>query len=384
MDTTVEYLPERPDELTADWLSRILDTPVSQVRREVLGDGVGFMGDVLRLHLEGADTLPDSIVVKLPKVENRVMGEMLGVYEREIMFFREFGHRVPLRIPRLLYSEFDRDRGSENQTEILRRIDKLPLFFSNAISFLGNKIAAAKKRRYLLIIEFLQDMQPGDQLAGLDIDGCKQVLGEVAALHSAYWNNRAVDNHFWLLDLDIDARLRHGMFCRHVDSFLQTAPGGMADKLNWLKPRGERLTRQFVACAPKTLLHCDLRLDNVVFDGSQCAFIDWQLVRAGPAAFDVAYFLTSALDESVSTPQVKDILNTYYDVLSAADNVRGYTFDALWLDYQRGLLLVASNLSSVEQVELGDGRGQAMMDAWIRRLAARLNDVNLQQLEETL
>ncbi len=378
MTAVLDNLPETPEELTADWLSQALAGPVTGVRQETLGDGIGFMGDVLHLHLDSeAAEVPDSVVVKLPKKANRVMGELLGVYEREIMFFREFGSDVPLRIPKLYFSEFDRDRGSENQAEILRKIDRLPLFFSKAISALGTWVAGAKKRRYLLMIEFLKDMQPGDQLAGLEAAGCAQVLREVAALHSAYWNNPAVRNHFWLLELDIDARLRHGMFTQNVDSFVDFAPADMSTPLAWLKPRGEQLMRSFVAGAPQTLLHCDLRLDNVVFDSEHCAFIDWQLVRTGPAAYDVAYFLTSALSAEAGREQVLGILRQYHAALAQPD----YPFDRLWLDYQRALLLVLSNLSSVQQVQLGDGRGSDMMQAWLRRLAARLQDVELEKLD---
>ncbi|MEM9624224.1 MAG: phosphotransferase [Pseudomonadota bacterium] len=375
MATEQRYLPETPEELTPGWLSEALQTRVTDIRQEVLGDGVGFMGDVLRLHLQGdSAALPASVVVKLPKKANRVMGEMLGVYEREIMFFREFGSQVPLRIPKVYFSDFDRDKGSENQAEILRKIDGLPLFLNGVINRLGRLVAGSKKRRYMLIIEFLQDMQPGDQLQGLDAAGCSQVLSEVAAMHSAYWDSPSIDNHFWLLDMDVDARLRHGIFTQHVDSFAATVPGDVADKLAWLKQHGLQLTRQFFAGAPKTLLHYDLRLDNVVFDGPHCAFIDWQLVRAGPAAYDVAYFMASALPEHASREDVEQILHVYHQALGRAD----YSFDMLWLDYQRALLLVLSTLSSVEQVDIGEGRGKDMMEAWMRRLAARVADVDLQ------
>ena len=372
------YLPETPEELTASWLSDALGHPVSGVRQQVLGDGIGFMGDVLRLHLEYADGAdgPQSVVVKLPKKENRVMGELLGVYEREIMFFRSFGEDSPLRIPQMYYSEFDRDKGSEKQAEILRGIDKLPRFFSRAINFLGSAVAASKKRRYMLIIEFLDNMRPGDQLAGLDLSGCEQVVVEIAALHKKYWASENLSEHFWLLELDIDARLRHGIFKQHVDAFSRGTGSGMIDKLAWLKESGAELTRSFVAGAPTTLLHCDLRLDNVVFDGSHCAFIDWQLVRTGPAAFDIAYFITSAMQVEASSADVDKVLRAYHTALDVAD----YSFEQFWLDYQRGLMCVLANLTGVEQVELGDGRGKQMMDMWMQRLAARLSDVDLENL----
>ncbi len=371
----LEFLPETPGEITPAWLTEALGQTVTDLSQEDLGDGVGFMGDILRVDLTG-EGLPDSVVIKLPKKANRVMGEMLGVYEREIMFFQEFGNTVPLRIPEVYFSQFDRDKGSENQAPILEAIDKMPLFLNKLVTVLGTLIAGAKKRRYMLVIEYLDGMAPGDQLAGLGTDGCEQVLCEIAALHSQYWDSPAIGDHFWLLPLDIDARLRHGMFMQHAEQFLSWAPASLSEKVEWLKPRGVDLMREFVANAPTTLLHCDLRLDNVLFDGERCAFIDWQLVRKGPAAYDVAYFMTSALHEEAGADDVDRILRTYHQKLNRPD----YSVEQLRADYSRALLLILSNLSSVDDVELGDGRGKTMMDAWIRRLAARLDEIDLKEL----
>ena len=84
----VPYLPETPEELTAQWLGKALEGEVSHVTHRFLGEGVWFMGDVLLLDLESSsEHLPNQLVAKLPQKANLVMGEMLGVYEREIMFF---------------------------------------------------------------------------------------------------------------------------------------------------------------------------------------------------------------------------------------------------------------------------------------------------------
>jgi Ser/Thr protein kinase RdoA (MazF antagonist) len=360
-----DYLPETPEELTAAWLSDVLGTEIANVQREILGDEQGFMGDVVRLELESSDSqLPRYVVAKLPKKANRVMGELLGVYEREIMFFREFSEELPIRAPQLYFSEFDRDRGSEKQKEILRAIDRWPAFLNRLIGWLATHIAAAKKRRYLLLIEFYEGMEPGDQLAGVDLAACQRVLRGIAPMHSRYWDDPVLDQHFWLLDFDIDARMRQGTFLQHVDSYASVMGDSIAPHLNWLRDHGESLVRQFHAEAPRTLLHCDLRLDNVIFDGDECAYIDFQLVRCGPAAYDVAYFITSALQETVTDAERETVLRDYHAALAAPD----YEYAAFKRDYQRALMIILSTLSSTEDVQLGDNRGQTMMDAWLRRL----------------
>ncbi|MEQ8861174.1 MAG: phosphotransferase [Pseudomonadales bacterium] len=368
-----EYLPETPEALTADWLSSALGVAIDDVHRRPVGEGLGFMGDVLRLTLETDDpAAPASVVAKIPRIATRAMGEMLGVYEREIMFYRTLADAVPVRIPRLVYAGFDRDRGSENQEKILRTLDRMPQFLLGAITALGARVAAAKKRRYVLIIEDLAGMQPADQLAGLDEAGCSRVLTEIAPLHRAFWKSPQLDGHFWLLPLDVDARLRHNRFKQSRERFTALLGPELADTLRWLDDHGEALSRRFVADAPATLSHCDLRLDNVMFDGDRCAFIDWQLLRRAPAAYDVAYFLSGALHEDCEPAAEDRILRRYHEVLDVAS----YPFVAFHRDYQRAMLLNLANLASADEVDLGNDRGSAMMATWMRRLAARARRID--------
>ena len=90
----IDPIPETPEELTSDWLSGALGLPISAVEQQVLGQGQGFLGDIVRLHLTSDDPdTPASVIAKLPKKANRATGEMLGVYEREIMFFQDMAKR---------------------------------------------------------------------------------------------------------------------------------------------------------------------------------------------------------------------------------------------------------------------------------------------------
>lgn len=377
MPTAADHIPDTPEALTAEWLSGALGVAITGVGQRALGEGQGFMGDVLRLTLHSDDpAAPASVVAKIPKLANRPMGELLGVYEREIMFFRSLAADAPVRLPRLIYADFDRDKGSENQEKILRLFDRMPRFLSGPIGAMGAKVAAAKQRRYVLLIEDLGHMRPGDQLAGLDEAGCTRVLTEVAPLHRHFWQSERLRGHFWLLPLDIDARLRHGRFRQSRERFLRVLGPEFADTLAWLDAHGETLMRRFVAEAPVTLAHCDLRLDNVVFDGDGCAFIDWQLVRRGPAAFDVAYFVSSALHEDADGAAEERILRRYHDALDIAS----YPFDAFLRDYRRAMLLHLANLASADEVDLGNDRGGAMMAAWMRRLAARARHIEARTL----
>lgn len=373
MSAGPDFLPETPEALTPDWLSGALGVSVRDVQRECLGEGLGFMGEILRLTLAHDDpSAPASVVAKLPKLGNRAMGELLGVYEREIMFYRTLSGELPVRSPRMLYGEFDRDRGSENQEQILRSLDRMPRFLTGLIGRLGARIAAAKKRRYVLLLEDLRQARPADQLAGLDDAGCRSVLTAIAPLHRAFWQSPRLRSHFWLLPMDVDARLRHDRFKQSHERFAALLGGELADTLAWLRGNGEGLTRRFVQDAPETLAHSDLRLDNVMFEGDGCAFIDWQLVRRAPAAYDVAYFISSALHESCDTGCEERLLRHYHRELA----VEGYDFERLVRDYRRAMLIVFANLASADEVDLGNDRGSDMMSAWLRRLVVRVKAID--------
>jgi hypothetical protein len=378
-------IPETPAELTAEWLTAALrrggvleDQNVVGVEAEVLGEGVGFMGDLLRLALtyDGPGSSPASLIAKLPKLENRAMGEMLGAYERENCFYMEMAGSLPLRTPRMYYGDFDRDRASEKQEEILRLFDRMPRFLLGFLPGLGRRIAAAKKRRYILLLEDLSDAEPGDQVAGVNVERCERALRSIARAHAACWGADLVDA-FWLLPHDIDARMRHSMFKNSRSAFSDVFGAELEERLApYLRPLPEQgldMVRRLNQ-APTTLLHCDLRLDNLFFRDDEVIVIDWQLVRRGPAVYDVAYFLSSALDQAAGRTVVEGLLAAYMEELRAG-GVGGYTMDDLLRDYRLALQVVLMTLSTVDQVDLGDGRGIDLMRGWISRLHGRLTEM---------
>ena len=366
------FIPETPEALTADWLNDVLAPadPVQSLTQTVLGEGEGLMGDILRLTLSRASGATDSLVAKLPKLENRTIGELLGAYEREILFYQNFGDTLPVRCPKLLYADFDRDRGSENQEVILRKADALPRWTNAITTRLGRWIAASKKRRYLLLIEDVGGAEPGNQVAGASRERCRAVLEQMAKLHAAYWNDDRLKGQFWLLPMDVDMRMRHSMSVQArpaFDALFPESAARLAPYLDEGREHGIEHTQQ-LAAGPTTLLHHDLRLDNLMFEGEEVIFIDWQLVRRGHPAYDLAYFLSSAVTDEGSA---EELINHYHQAL-CGNGVSGYSRAQLHNDYATALRVVAMSLSSVDQVDVGDGRGRELLSGWMHRLANRL------------
>ena len=105
------HIPEQLDEMDAAWLTQALRRDghlttgqVSQVRIEPIGEGEGFMGILGRFHLEyegNKGTAPATLIAKLPSMvePNRMLGELMGGYWREIHFYEELSDGIGVNTP---------------------------------------------------------------------------------------------------------------------------------------------------------------------------------------------------------------------------------------------------------------------------------------------
>lgn len=384
-------IPERLDDLTPEWLTAALREAdelapagaVISVEREVLGEGEGFLGDIARLTLgyEGGEG-PATVVAKLPKLANRAMGELLGAYERESCFYDEMAADLPLTTPRMYYGDFDRDAASERQEAALKLADRTPRLLAARMTQFAKWFSGRKKRRYILLLEDIGDAEPGDQVTGIPAERCATVLAALARMHAAFWNSPAVENRFWLIPLSIDARIRNGLFLDSQavfrERFAHLVDDGFARALAWAAEHGVEGVQRLQRGAPVTLLHCDPRLDNVAFRDGEPIVFDWQLVRRGPAAYDVAYFLSGASPDL--TPEEEGGLLRGYHASLEELGVGGYSFEAFERDYHLGLLTAMQTLTATDQMDMGDGRGLQLMEAWYERLGARVRGIDLDGL----
>ena len=116
-------VPKSLDELTPGWLTDTLRSggvidnaqAVRSVEWERLAEGVGFIGIVARARLtyggEGAG--PKSVIVKLPTTEPgaRALGNMYGLYEREVRFYSDIAPRAGVTVPRSYLAAWDAGAG---------------------------------------------------------------------------------------------------------------------------------------------------------------------------------------------------------------------------------------------------------------------------------
>ncbi len=94
----------------------------------------------------------------------------------------------------------------------------------------------------------------------------------------------------------------------------------------------------------QTFVHGDAKLANFCFgaDGRTAAAVDFQYVGGGCGMKDLAYFISSCLDENDSERMEHDLLNRYFELLGDALERSGKTVDfAALVDDWRSLYPVA-------------------------------------------
>ena len=131
-----------------------------------------------------------------------------------------------------------------------------------------------------------------------------------------------------------------------------------------------------------SVVHVDYRLDNLMIDESQSppaiTALDWQSLTLGNPLSDVAYFLGAGLLPEARREVERERVQEYYRSL-VETGVDGYTQDACWNDYRRGVFsgfavtVVAAPM--VEQTE----RGDAMFTAMAKRHARHALDLGSEE-----
>jgi Phosphotransferase enzyme family len=260
-------VPETPEEVTPDWLTAVLNEGGVRVGRVTdaqwlrVGAEYGFTGLVgrVRLRYDGAAAgSPRSVIVKLPTAQ----GDDLSGYRTSLA-----------RDPALLRRHYER---CVREARFYR---ELSVPFAPRLYYAG---VDDGRRRVALVLEDARGRQ-GDVLRGCSVDDATLVLDELAPFHARWWGQHARRSGFPRLVGDPQARqVQYG---RQVDRFLEEHGGGLPPAVSSIC---ERLRSRLAAVAAsltagrRTLIHADLHLDNMIFDGRgdgrSVVVLDWQTV----------------------------------------------------------------------------------------------------------
>ena len=247
-------IPANPGDLTPSWLGFVLAGEVAEAHVEQVGQAYGLSSTICRCRLTGRG-VPSSVIVKLWASERPV--EL-----REVPFYSAFAPRLGVRIPRCHYG-------------------------------------AVEGEHAVLVLEDLESATQGDCLNQLDGTGVAVMARTLAALHATWWERPELSTAIWLPPMSV--RTQEWLLTRreqYLQRFGDHAPAWVRQLLDRVESLSARAV-ELLSEAPQTLLHADLHLDNILFEGDveHSVILDWARVARGPAAIDLVELLFSLAPE---------------------------------------------------------------------------------------
>ena len=316
-------LPHNAQEITVDWLNRVLrsessglvlDGDVTSFSVESLGEGKGFMNQVVRIRLYTSEESLSphlSMVAKFPSQdpEIKALNVRVGDDNRESMFYREIAAVADMPTPDLYFSDSD---GS-----------------------IGNSV---------LMIEDLSDARLGDSVEGCSSEEIQLAIHSLAEFQADYWGNVAEMQYAWLPAKSADTEIYSREYDQAWKALKVKAGDAMPDHLWELgQELGQHIgaIRTHLSTAPLTLVHGDYRPDNCFFGGEfdrrPLAVFDWEYCTKGRGVYDVATFLCEVFTPEQRIRHELDCLRLYHSQLLDG-GVSGYTFDQCLTDYRLSFL----------------------------------------------
>ena len=352
------FIPQEGSEFTADWFTDLFQeqygAAVLDVSREVIGTGVGFVGEIHRCFLSWdamRGDLPASVIVKVPSKLplNRSLGEGLQLYEREVIAYEKLASNMGLPMPNVLYSAMDDDPTPWLDSVINFLFSRLPLGGVSwlTVKFLELASKNPRLRRYVLVLEDIADARPPSQVEGGSLDDALISLETLAKFHAHHWMKEesiAVSDRIWALNRL--PKVSQASYARNREEFIGRFGELVGDeKMRVIDDTQDRLEDLLAPLAqdPWTLLHGDYRLDNIMFrPNGEIVVIDYQLLSKGRPGWDVAYFITTALSADYKSEE-ETMLKHYHETLLRA-GITNYSFEELVDDVELTKLLLAHRL----------------------------------------
>lgn len=328
-----------PDDVTAESMSAILETDVTEVASERIGDGL--VGLNLRVSITSPDAdAPESLVVKLPSLDekSRLTAIALRNYEREVKFYDHIAATVDIRIPQCFHGEWDESSGD-----------------------------------FLLVLEDMRPAEQGDQIAGCDVATALTAVRELARLHGPRWDDPTLDEHEFLTRRDgpDEATQLAGLWAMFVPGFLATyRPRLSDDALKLVEEFGSRVEAWVERPdGPRAVTHGDYRLDNLLFateaGGPPVTAVDWQTPGHGSPIADLAYFCGAGLIPDDRRRVERNLVAVYIEALGE------YGIDVddgwVWEQYARHAFGGVIMAVVASQVVGGSDRSEAMFGAMATR-----------------
>jgi hypothetical protein len=289
---TTASFPIRIEELSRELLSETFGSEVVDFESIRIGADRGMLGMIYRLDLTFVEptSAPTTVVAKFAsqRPESLASAKRGGTHRREMNCYAKVLPETPVTSPAVHAVHFDPDTC-----------------------------------QYMLIQEYVAADTSIDQIEGLDVERARMVLKQLARLHSYWWNSPRLAEFDWLPPIDSPDRRTN---LRHIakNGWEQLITTGVDSLTPSERQFGQQLpdridlALQNLATHTPTLLHGDLRTDNLLYDLARprVVLVDWQGVGSGPPSFDLAYFLTQSMSTESRRRHQEQLIQTYVEEMS--------------------------------------------------------------------
>jgi Phosphotransferase enzyme family len=311
--------PQTIAEISAGWIDELLRSAgaissqrAAAVAVRPIGDSVGYLSSMAAVGLTydapAADgkSGPESVVVKLEPAAGtfRDAERNSRAFEREAYFYRDISSSIDVRVPRVYFAHVEADGSA-------------------------------------LVMEDLTRLKPGDQVRGMRHEEVIATVRQIGRVHAAYWNSERLSSFPWLPDHDLfwfeGYEERWPGFAKEYEVRLgreALAMGeGVLKHLDWLKAR--------LVERPATLVHADLRADNLLFGEPRSAdavvIVDWQLATRSMAAIDPTRLLGGSEPASERNGHHLEVFTAWHETL-LEHGVTDYEYEEALDDFRLGAL----------------------------------------------
>jgi hypothetical protein len=330
-----EDFPRTVGDITNAWLSTVLGRTVTGYATAFLEGGV--LSDAFKLYAITYDgkgaSAPSSVVVKLASRVKDLRGFALmgNAYKKELNFYQYLAKDVPINSPKVYGCFSDGSEGAEYFIIVMEDLTAHSKVFDQV------------------------DDPPNEAFA-------RKLALEAAKLHATFWESETTrlpwvgrDDNRYVFALDALAQMGNTtwapfrvlweqMYGRDIFDREAFTP---VEELTALLcgPKGIAIHAKIydiLSSRPKTLLHGDMRGDNVFrthpalgksVEHATLTFIDWQILHAGPPGPEFTQAWQYSLEPEVRRKD-KDMLKQYHDTLVELNPVAAaYTYDMLLEDY---------------------------------------------------
>jgi aminoglycoside phosphotransferase (APT) family kinase protein len=293
-------IPHSSADITPDWLSHVLDSPVTAVRVEKSHEGTTGRA-LIRVDYGAPAGLPARLFVKLPPGDEaqRAFVCANGMGRREAMFYRFLSREVPVRVPHCYHADWD-DAG-EHYVMVLEQLEESGCTFRNAST------------RYSL-------------------DYVRSVLAAFARLHAAYWESPRFGGDLAWVEPPAQHPVAVKLIDRALAQYTDAMPSVFSDLGELYRSRQDAIHRLWEQ-GPQTLVHGDVHDGNLFFDRDQPGFLDWAVLARATPLRDVGYFLAGTLRPEDQRHHRESLLAYYRDQL-LANGAPAPGLEVLYRQYQ--------------------------------------------------